>query len=108
MDLLGQLPPEADLNTHDDSAVGRMQHDDAPPPSDIYSHPLQHMPPAGPSSLSMSREQFPEKSQSHAVSQEPLLRINRNPSLSGRSGIAETEYPETLPPPYASEVSGGV
>ena len=107
MDLLGQLPPGVDLYVaHDDSAVGRMQHDDTP---DIYSHPLQRMPSAGPSSLPMSPERLPSgKSRSHAVSQEPSSssQLGRNPSLGGRSGIAGTEYPETLPPPYASEVGG--
>ena len=88
VNLLGQSMLGANLNAPDFFAIRRMQHNDAPPPSS-----LQPMQSTGASSFSMSRERLLSgKSTSHALSQEP--------------SFAETEYLETLPPPYVSEVGG--
>ena len=104
MDLLGQSLSEANLNAHDNLTAGHTQYDDAPPLPEPYL--LQPMQSAGPSSFSTSRERFSSgKSQSDALFQKHL---SRNPSPGWRSELAETEYPEMLPPPYASEAGEAI
>ncbi|EKM60262.1 uncharacterized protein PHACADRAFT_203507 [Phanerochaete carnosa HHB-10118-sp] len=121
VDLLSQPLSAANLRAHDSRGsvvVGARSRSGTTSSPETHS-PLLHLArPGNPSSTSFITSSFlpnassggylPDKLRMQAFPSNQSSHLTRNPSLTAHSDIAQTEYAESLPPPYSRGVDENI